>query len=59
MYFFNSVLTQILKMKASFFRIFYFKISQIFENFKFNRSVFGEPISFVGFHENRPVFIGK
>jgi hypothetical protein len=28
---FNSVLTKILKMKASFFRVFYFKFSQIFE----------------------------
>jgi hypothetical protein len=52
--FLNSILTKILQMKASFFRIFNFKISQIFENFKFNRSVFDEPTkpdrtSFVSF----------
>jgi hypothetical protein len=38
--FLNSIFTKILKMKSSFFRNFYFKIYQIFKNFKFNQSVF-------------------
>jgi hypothetical protein len=41
--FLNSVLTKILKMKASFFRIFISKFLIFFEIFKFNRLVFGEP----------------
>jgi hypothetical protein len=49
--FLNSVLTKNLEMDSSFFRIFYFKCFQIFENFKFDRLVFRKPV-----HKNQPVF---
>jgi hypothetical protein len=59
--FFNSLLIKNLKIHSSFFRNFYFKISQNFNKFKFSRPIFGEPAKpvptdFVGFHENQPIF---
>jgi hypothetical protein len=49
--FLNSVLTKNLKMDSSFFRIFYFKIVQIFEILKFNQLVFRKPVN-----RSSPVF---
>jgi hypothetical protein len=40
--FFNSVLTKNVAMDSNFFRIFYYKCFQIFENFKFDWPVFGK-----------------
>jgi hypothetical protein len=40
--FFNSVLTKNIAMDSNFFRIFYYKCFQIFENFKFDWPVFGK-----------------
>jgi hypothetical protein len=55
--FLNSILTKIFEIDSSFFRIFYFKMFQLFENCKFDRPVFGKPVptGFAHFHKNRPV----
>jgi hypothetical protein len=37
--FLNNVLTKNLKIDSNFLELFYFKISQMFENFKFNRPI--------------------
>jgi hypothetical protein len=55
--FLNFILTKNLEILSSFLEFFYFKISQFFKNFKLNRLIFGEPTSFIGFHENQSVFI--
>jgi hypothetical protein len=54
----NSVLTKNIEINASFLGFF------ISKSFEFNRSTFDEPTKpnwtgFIGFHKNRPVFIGK
>jgi hypothetical protein len=57
--FLNSILTKILKMKSSFFRILILNFVKFLKNsnsigrFSLNRT------GFVGFHENRPVFVGE
>jgi hypothetical protein len=57
--FLNSILTKNFEIDSSFFRIFYFKMFQFFENCKFDGPVFGKPVptGFAHFHKNQPVFV--